>query len=208
MAKFPNPPSVAELQRLGPETLVLPQGTPLWRVDRRAGPHPVAWNTFRSFGPVASSRFDHHLPPPKVRTRAILYAAANGPTCLAEVFQETRTIDRDAGDPWLVELELTRDLTLHDLQSAWPTRAGASTALHSGRRDRARLWSQAMYDAFPNVDGLAYCSSMYGNRTAYALYERAQSAMPARPTFHRALRDPVLLTVLKNAASDLGYALV
>jgi hypothetical protein len=81
-------------------------------------------------------------------------------------------------------------------------------AIHSGRRERARLWSQAIYDAYPGIDGLAYCSSMDGNRCAYALYERAQTAIPVRPHFHRALRDPVLLAALINAAREFGYLVV
>jgi len=208
MAKFPNPPSIGELRNLGPEPLLLPKGSALWRVYFKAGKHPVAWGTFRTFGPVASSRFDHHVAPPADQARGILYATARGPTCVAEVFQETRTIDRGARDPWLVAFEVTRGLVLHDLQRTWPTRAGGSSAIHSGRRDRARLWSQAMYEAFPDIDGLAYCSSMDGNRPAYAIYERAQSAMPARPVFHRALRDPVLLAALTNTARELGYVVV
>src|SRR2546426_6779076 len=91
LAKFPEPPPSADLAaRIGPEVKPIPPGSVLWRVYFRGGPHPASWNQFRTHGPVSSGRFDHHDPPPHGQERAILYAAAEGPTCLAEVFQDTR----------------------------------------------------------------------------------------------------------------------
>jgi hypothetical protein len=186
----------------------VPAGTLLWRVYFRSGPYPAVWSGFRHFGPVASSRFDHHRPPPSRQDRGILYAAARGPTCLAEVFQDTRTVDRSSRSPWLAGFELARELTVHDLTGSWCTRASASMAIHSGRRDRARRWSRAIYDAFPEIEGLRFCSSMDANRHAFALYERAGDAFPARPVFHRALADPTLLSSVLAAAGEFGYALL
>ena len=127
-------------------------------------------------------------------------------TCFAEVFQETRTIERSRNRPWLVGLELTRDVSLLDLTGAWPTRAGASMAINSGRRDRARAWSLRVYEDYPAIEGLHYASSMDGNRAALALYERAEDALPARPSFHRALADPGLDRAVARAASLFNYA--
>ena len=87
-------------------------------------------------------------------------------------------------------------------------RAGASTALHSGRRDRARRWSQAIYAAYPGADGLWYPSSMDANCPCVALYERARTALPARPSFHAALADPKLAVIVHHAAVRFGYRLV
>jgi hypothetical protein len=56
--------------------------------------------------------------------------------------------------------------------------------------------------------GLLYASSMHANRPALALYERAQTALPAAPVFHRALSDPALVPRLNAAATALGYRLV
>jgi hypothetical protein len=137
-----------------------------------------------------------------------MYAAEHGPTCLAEVFQDTRTIDRSDRAPWLVAFRLARDVVLHDLTGAWPTRAGASTAIHSGPRDRAREWSIAIYDAFPKVEGLLYSSSMDANRAAYAIYERAAGAVPKAPALHRTLADPGLSAVIDGAARRFRYAVV
>ena len=100
------------------------------------------------------------------------------------------------------------DLQLLDLTGTWPTAAGASMAIASGPRARARRWSQAIHSAFPGVDGLLYCSSMNANQPCVALYERARKAMPASPLHNRLLTDPNLLTTLKNACADLNYLLL
>lgn len=207
MSKFPEPPTAAELARLGAEPHVLTAGTVLWRLYCRGGDHPTFWNTFRSFGPTRG-RFDHHRPPPRLQSRAIVYAAGHGPTCLAEVFQDTRVIDREESDPWLVSFALRSDLLLLDLTGTWPTRAGASMAMASGPRPRAQRWSREIYEAFPSLQGIAYSSSMYGNLPTVALYERAAFALPRTPRFHRPLTDPAILPVLMHVARDLGYGLV
>jgi beta-phosphoglucomutase-like phosphatase (HAD superfamily) len=129
-------------------------------------------------------------------------------TCFAEVFQETRTIDRWRNDPWLACLELARAVSLLDLTGAWPTRAGASMAINSSSRPRARRWSQAIHAAYPAVEGLYYASSMDANRPAVMLYERAASALPSRPTFHRALADPTLTPAIVRAAQRFSYVAI
>lgn len=205
MARFPEPP--ATLAPLPAITKALPAGTLLWRVYFQGGPHPTGWDAFRAFGPTGS-RFDHHRPPPSVQTRAILYAAVSGPTCLAEVFQDTRIIDRSRRSPWLVGFELTRSVELLDLAGNWPTTAGASMAIDTGPRTRARRWSQRIYTAYPKIEGLHYYSSMNANKPAIALYERATSAMPASPVLHRALADPLLAPTISRAALQFDYGVV
>jgi len=207
VAKFPEPPRKAALQALGPRIATLRAGSLLWQVYFRGGTHPTPWSDLRAFGPT-DARFDHHLPPPRVQARAILYAAKAGPTCLAEVYQATRTIDRHDREPWLVGFRTSRDLLLHDLTGAWVTQAGASTAIHSGARARSRRWSAALYSAFPGIEGLVYCSSMDANRQAFVLYERSADAMPRAPELHRALADPALASLLDAAAIRFGYAVV
>lgn len=210
MAKFPEPPPVPALAALGPEIRPLPAGTLIWRVYFQAGGHPTTWQQFRAWGPTAA-RFDHHLPPPRIQEREILYGAA-GPsaavTAVAEVFQATRVVGRIPGAPTWVAFPITETLQLLDLTGTWPARAGASMALASGQRPRARRWSQAIYQAFPEVDGLLYGSSMHANQPCIALYERARRAMPAHPRFHRMLSDPTVLTLLKNACLELDYTLL
>lgn len=204
MAKLPSPPSSITVPA---STWILRAGTPIWRIYFAAGLHPVAWNDLRFFGPSAA-RFDHQDAPPRVQAKGILYAASEPRTCIAEVFQATRVVDRSANEPWLVAFEVARDVTLLDLTGTWPTRAGASMAISTGPRPKARAWSRAIHAAYPSVEGLRYGSSMHANQPSFALYERARSALPASPTFHRALADPALLRRVSAAATTLGYRLV
>jgi RES domain len=204
--KFPDPPAAGALAaRLPPAALTLPAGTLMWRIYPQGGPHATAWNRFRHWGPAANGRFDHHVGPPREQRRGILYAARRVATCFAEVFQDTRTIERSRHRPWLAGLELARGLSLLDLTGTWPTRAGASMAIHSGRRDRARAWSRRIYEDYPAIDGLYYPSSMGGNAPIVALYERARDALPLRPVFHRAVADPGLNLAVVQAAVEFNY---
>ena len=209
MTKFPEPPSADELrQRLAPRIHVLPKGFLLWKIYAQDPARQVEWYSFRYYGPVNKSRFDHHLLPPYLQRRGIYYAAQNAITCVAEVFQEGRTIDTTNPNIWLVGFEITRELRLLDLSGTWPTAAQASMAIGTGPRSRARRWSQAIYEAYPDVEGLLYCSSMHANKPAVALYERAENAIPAQPYYHNRLSDPLLRVALENAADDLGYGLL
>lgn len=215
MPKFPEPPPVATLREIGPDVLTLEPRTALARIFFRGGEHPVAWDQFRFRGP-GNGRFDHHLPDaagkPTPGPRGIFYAAgAGGPgalaVCLAEVFQETRIIDPLDRAPWFVVFRTARALDLLDLRGLWPTRAGASAAISSGSKARARRWSRAIHAAYPDLDGLVYASSMGGSADAFALFERARTALPAKPVFHRALADPALGAPLITAAAAINYGL-
>lgn len=206
MAKLPQPPSPPELALIPPQPTILPAGTPLWHVYFRGGVHPRPWSAFREYGPLATARFDHHGRPPRVQDRAIYYAGALGPLCIAEVFQARRTINRRKDDPWLVGFRLARDVALLDLCGLWPTRAGASMAINSGPRSTAQRWSEAIYLAYPEVEGLWYASSMYGNVPALALYERARDAVGGTPFFHAPLAASGLAVPLYNLSRQLGYA--
>ncbi|MFT3912639.1 MAG: RES family NAD+ phosphorylase [Anaeromyxobacteraceae bacterium] len=213
MATRPRPPSVETLRALGPALVTARTGTLLWRVYFRGVPHAPPWHALRPFGPTGSGRFDHHVPPGTRRgarpDRAILYAADQGAAALAEVFQEKRTIDRTDREPWLVAFALARDVALLDLTGDWPARAGANTeALCSGPHEASQRWSRVIHEAYPEVEGLRYASSVVAGSLACALYERARSALPARPELHRALTDPLLASTLEEAARDLGYAVV
>ena len=204
MAKLPVPPVPLGVP---PQIATLPAGSMWWQIYFAGGTHPATWNGFRFYGPT-NSRFDHHDPPAAISAKGILYAADDPVTCLAEVFQATRAIDRGASVPWLVGFKLVRDVPLLDMTGPWPTAAGASMAIHSGPRPRARLWSRAIYNGYSHVEGLLFASSMHANKPSLVLYERALSAMPAAPVFHRALNDPALLGRLDAAALRLGYRLL
>jgi len=168
----------------------------------------VSWNEFRWYGPVRTARFDHHVLPARVQDRGITYLTLYGPTSLAEVFQDRRVIDPWEHEPWVVGFETDTSLRLLDLTGPWPTRAGASMAINSGRRDRARRWSQAIYEAHPDAEGLWYPSSMDANNPCVALYERGRHAVPGNPGFHAALSDARLAVLVHNAAARFNYDLI
>ena len=210
MAKFPEPPGVAVLRGIAPQTLLLAADTKLARIYFAGGPHPSRWNQFRGFGPTGA-RWDHHLPNARrvavEQNRAIFYCAPDVDTCAAEVFQATRRIDRTRNAPWLVVFALREAVTLLDIRATFATKIGASTAIHSGPRSRASAWVRELYDAYPDIQGLYYGSSMNGHAPAIALNERAQRAMSEQPQFHRALNDDILVEALQQIALRLSYGL-
>lgn len=212
MAKLPHHPEPDTLRSLDPDVATVPVGTKLYRIYRRGGEYPTRWNELRYFGPTAA-RFDHHLldtdGEPRTSHRGIGYFSSNIPTAIAEVFQVDRTVDTQQREPWLVGFELGKDVTCLDLSGGFALRAGASMKLISGPRSHSRNWSRGFYDAYPNVEGVLYPSSLT-NQTVYAFYERAlegSSPFPRLPIVHRALGDPTLDTALKNACRDIGYVI-
>lgn len=214
MAKFPEPPGVEALSDIPPSTKTLPAGTEVARIFFTGSDHPTNWDTFRYFGPTAS-RFDHHQVndegQPHLQERGMMYLAAGKesiPTCLAEVFQTSRVIDRYSRDPILAGFKIARPVELLDLRGPFATAVGASMAINTGARPRARRWAQQFYDAYYNIDGILYCSSMYAFAPAVALFERALDAIPSRPVFHRELKDVVLSNVLNATAKKIGYGLI
>jgi hypothetical protein len=204
------PPGVAVLRGIAPQTLIVSADLKLARIYFAAGPHPTRWNQFRSFGPT-DTRWDHHLPNVHgvavEQDRSILYCAPDIDTCAAEVFQATRRIDRTRNAPWLVVFALREAVTLLDLRGKFATKMGASTAIHSGPRSRARAWARELYEAYPDIQGLYYGSSMNGHAPAVALNDRARQAMPEQPEFHRALNDDMLVETLQQIALRLSYGL-
>ncbi len=206
MSKLPRPP-VRLPDLVARDLRTIEEGTLVWRVYRAAGKHAQSWDRFRRHGPVPTGRFDHHEPPEHDDVeRGILYAALDGPAAIGEAFQDTRTIDRRRADPWIVGFELESDVTCLDLTGPWPTRAGASQAISSGRRDHAQAWSRAIYDAYDVVQGLVYPSAMVGGSLNLGLYERS-FALPHSPRVHLPLTHPGLDAPLRRVANDLGYDL-
>lgn len=210
MTKFPEPPGVTALREIAPQAVIIAAGTMLARVYFAAGSYATRWNRFRHFGPT-NSRWDHHLPDlrgeARNQARSVYYCAPDIDTCLAEVFQVTRRIDRVRDAPWLVVFGLRESVRLLDVRGAFATRIGASTAIHSGPRVRARAWAREIYEAYPDLQGVYYGSSMNGHAPAVVLNDRAETLMPEAPEVHRALNDDLLVEVLQKCAWRLGYGL-
>lgn len=204
MPKFPWAPPTGDLRGVPPAHFALPARTLVARIYPRGGRYPISWRDFRFHGPLASARFDHHV---SGEGRGVLYAARELGTCVAEVFQGSRVVDRFADDRFFTGFRLTRAVHLLDLTGDWPTRAGASQAIASEPRPRAQSWARAIYDAYPKLDGLWYPSSMHGGHRALVLFERADQAIPDTPDLDVPLSHPGLLPDLIRAASPLGYLL-
>jgi len=207
MPKLPLPPEPAKLAQLGADMRVVPAGTTLARIYFAGGPYPIAWNGFRHYGPLRG-RLDPHLPPARLQQRGVMYVANSLLTCLAEAFQAKRRVDVVTAQPMLATFALTRDVSLLNMVGLWPTRAGASTAIHSGPRPRTQAWARAIYDAFPPIEGVLYCSSMNANQPAIALFERVLTALPPLPTSNDTLSNPLLRALLLRYATRLGYRLL
>ena len=207
----PNGPRIRDTSVAEADLVVLPAGELLARIHPLAGPHPVAWNRFRGFGPT-SSRFDHHTRPRREHaTRRIAYVTWGADaftTAIAELFQDESRgvgpVDRRARHPSFTTFELDRAVRLLDLDGGWVTRAGGNQAIRTGSRLRARDWARAIHRHHPDIEGLAYGSSVWGPGRCAALWERAEPAIPARPSGYRMLDDPALDVPLANAAADLG----
>ena len=210
MPKVPRSPSRENLESLKPEVGTVPAGTLLWRIYFRSGLHPTNWKDFRYVGPI-DARFDHLMgSKPARQDRAVMYAADGPVTCLAEVFQQTRVLNRWHRRSWLVGFETAKPMRRLDLTGSFPTRAGASMGLMTGLRSVSRTWARAFHEPFPEIGGLYYPSSIHANSPAMVLNERARDAgvMPIQTGFHRSLGDPAILGILRNAAHALGYTLL
>lgn len=127
-------------------------------------------------------------------------------SALAEVFQETRHIDRSLGDPWLAAFYLSTSLRLLNTNSPWTAQAGGNMAINSGLRSRSRQWSRCIYCSYPKVSGIAYPSSLT-NMPCGALYERAAAAVPSHPQLNLPLTHPALGANLLAFAAQLNFTI-
>jgi hypothetical protein len=208
---LPRPPDADTLRARAPLDRALRSvgsRVVLWRIHDTIGQHVLAWNQLRRYGP-AGGRFDPQpLPPGSESGLGVLYLAAERvDVALAEAFQRTRRVDVTAGGPWLTGLRLTRSVRLLDLAGGWPTRAGASQALCSGPRPRAQAWARAITQAWPELDGVWYPSSMLGGGHCVSLWSPAADALPPTPMLSVPLSHPALWGPLALICERIGYRL-
>ena len=210
---LPDPPSAAELHDIGirdDELRRIDTGETWWRLHRTEGPHVLAWNAFRHFGPVL--RFDPHPPPRSEHPdRAVWYGASTPGAALAEAFQVDRTIDRRRGRPYLTGLSFTRVLSVLDLgvdsPGAWATRAGGTFAISTAPHAVTQQWARAVVEAFPGLDGVRY-HGRFAGAACVALFAPARSAMPMAPVVSLPLTHPDLGGRLAAAARRIGYQVI
>ena len=210
---LPDPPTPHALRSLGieaDETRVIEVDEMWWRVHRTEGAFVLAWNAFRTYGPLL--RFDPHaLPIGDDPAHGVWYGASKPDAALAEAFQVDRTIDRELDRPYLTGLSFIRPLTVLDLaadsQGAWVTRVGGTFALSTGAHAVTQHWARNLVEAFPDLDGLRY-NSRFAGAPCLALFLPAATAMPARPKLSLPLTHPDLATRIAGAAKRLGYNVV
>jgi hypothetical protein len=200
--KVPRQPPT-ELVR-EPDDLVT-VGPVLWRIHRTLGEHVLPWNGLRTFGPLASARFDPHpLPAGDHPGYGVLYAAQDVATALADAFQTTRLINTRAGALHLTSWTPTRPLALLDLTGTWALRNHAAAALAAAPRPTCRNWARAIRAQWPDLDGLYAPSTMTGTATI-VLWEPARNSVPDLPDFSRPLAHPMVWTFAHRAAKKIGY---
>ena len=210
---LPNPPTAHALRSLSiqaDETRVIEVAEVWWRVHRTEGAFVLAWNAFRTFGPLL--RFDPHaLPKGEDPAHGVWYGAVTPDAALGEAFQVDRTIDRELDRPYLTGLSFIRPLVVLDLavdsNGAWATRAGGTFAISTGPHGVTRHWARNIVEAFPNLDGLRYNSRVVG-APCLALFPPVLTAMPARPRLSLPLTHPDLASRIAGAAMRLGYGVV
>ena len=211
MPKLPRAPDVERLRATPPAIIEIGPDIQLFRIYKRGGDFPTLWNQFRHYGPL--SRFDHHVPDdaddPCSQSRGVLYAASDLATTLAEFFQHRRRrINRYDQVPWLAAFRLPGTIRLLDLTDTFSVLVGASSKLFTGPFRHSQAWSRGFYDAYPDIQGLYYRSSLT-NRITVVFYERTdtQQLFPATTGMHRPLDSPLMLRSLTIAAQEIGYRL-
>jgi len=210
---LPDPPPSDELRSLGiedGETRLIGVDEIWWRIHRTEGAHVLAWNAFRTFGPLL--RFDpHSLPRGDDPAHGVWYGSSTPQAALGEAFQIDRTIDRERDRPYLTGLSFTRSPAVLDLATdsagAWATRTGGTFAVSTAPHAVTQRWARRIVDAFPDLDGLRY-NSRFAGSPCLALFAPAATAMPTRPAMSLPLSHPDLATRIAGAAKRLGYAVV
>jgi hypothetical protein len=178
---------------------------PLWRVRRRVGAHPLAWNELREFGPLKVMRWDPHPQPPAVHPGVgVSYASPDLSTVLAEVFQKRRAIRRTSSHE-LVGWRPTRTLRLLDVTGRWLIKNGASASLAHGAKRATRAWARQVHLQLPDVDGLMAVSTWTG-APMVVLFIPATDSFPARPALALALDDAAADKYVVPAAARLGWS--
>lgn len=202
LPKVPRTPPSALRQR---PTDVIPFQQPLWRIHRTQGEHVIAWNGFRTFGPVAA-RYDPHPDPRGDHPGdGVSYAATDLKTAVAEVFQSRRRVDTTTDAPYATSWTPLRPLHLLDLTQDWALFNGAAHSLAHASQPTCKGWSRAIHQAWPTLDGLWTPSTMTG-RPMVVLYEPASSAMPVYPDFSEPLSTAIVWSVVARIGGELGYA--
>ena len=203
--KVPEPPAPSAL--MCEPSHIFKFNDVLWRIHRTTGPYALPWNELRHYGPVPGMRFDPHDPPPASQTAGVCYTACNLTTCIAEMYQEFRTVNATRGDAHLTSWQPVRDLELLDLTGRWPVLNGASATLMMGWKEISQKWARAIRIAWPDLDGI-YSRSAVTNDPTCVLFTPAKSSFPGSPLQSTALSAPLLFSQVTSVAKSINYAVI
>lgn len=184
----------------------------LWRIHKTRGPYPTAWDDYRNYGPLRGMRWDPHpVGPPKDHPAyAVLYAAYDLHTCLAEVFQAGRRIDTRRAAPYATAWFPARPLRLLDLTGDWPMRMGGAHALLSAPKSTCRNWAHEIATARQNatlpLDGILARSTVTG-RDMPVLFAPSRAALTAAPAFTSSLDGPKMFTLVDTFADRYKWSI-
>ena len=205
--KLPRTPPT-DLPARQPEYYIWPTSRPLWAILDGSGTYARPFGTMRSYGPIASARFDPHPEPPSdISGELVLYAACDLLTAIAERYQRRRMVHLSApASPIAFSWSATRGLNLIDLTNVGAVRLGASHAINSGPKTVCRRWARAIRQAWPHSDGLHYSSSMTG-RDCAVLWLPASGTFPPGPAFAEFMASPGShwQRLIQKACVELGY---
>lgn len=184
----------------------------LWRIHTTRGPYPTAWDDYRNYGPLRGMRWDPHPVglPKDHPAYAVLYAAYDLHTCLAEVFQAGRRIDTRRAAPYATAWFPARPLRLLDLTGDWPMRMGGAHALLSAPKSTCRNWAHEIATARQNatlpLDGILARSTVTG-RDMPVLFAPSRAALTAAPAFTSPLDGPKMFTLVDTFADRYKWSI-
>ena len=204
------------------DDLTVPAGSRVVRIHAHAGRYWQPWWEFRRAAIPNPGRFDAFDAPDvdgvsyfaiagsdEERARVAVGETSAVATCLAEVVQEKRVLDRLDERSLLIAC-LTRPLTLLDVSSDWVTGARAGTHVATAPKQRTSQWEASIAHRWPDLHGITWISAVRPPGRALVLWSpRASDELAAaEPQLHRALDDPYISPVLAWAADATGATLV
>jgi hypothetical protein len=165
---------------LTPPPAALPPDPPLHelqpgdRLVRFYNPAHGPWHAQRFYGPLAETRFDHHLPPLAVSPdRSVWYAAGSLIGAVAESFGNLRFVDKGAQRKVCVA-SVRVPVPLLDLVGVAPRVFGLDQRIGTSTDyGRTQEWARAFYDAYGDIRGLRWRGRQAG-ALCVALTDRAE----------------------------------
>lgn len=204
-----RPPDLGRIRAVEPEWSDEP--VPFWwRIHTTVGAYRCAWDEFRRVGPLPDRRFEPHPTPAAVPPGdgadevGVIYVAAAIPTCLAEIFWETRTVVPEGKD--IAGFAPARKPRLLDLTGGWPLLIGAAASLNgTDDKETTSAWARALRAVHPDADGVLYRSALDGGFAAALFDPRAGGVLPDLPDLAMALSDPAFAEQLGAATAQIGF---